>query len=74
MMAIGANLIAFYVGAIFFERAGFIGGLTVFLITALIGTITASVLEENLGIVYSRISNERGNDRAGRSVFPISLL
>ena len=74
VLTIFANAAAFYLGVMSFERAGFFCGVAVFLITALTGTVFASMIEENLGLFYSRVCNERGNGRAGRSLFPVSLL
>jgi hypothetical protein len=46
VVALSANFLAFYLGAIFIERSGIFCGVTVFTLTALAGTIVASKLEK----------------------------
>jgi hypothetical protein len=53
-MALSANFLAFYLGAIFIERSGIFSGITVFILTALAGTIAASKLEKCLGSLMAK--------------------
>ncbi len=46
MVALSANFLAFYLGAIFIERSGIFCGVAVFTLTALAGTIVASRIEK----------------------------
>ena len=55
MVALSANFLAFYLGAIFIERSGIFSGIAVFLFTALAGTIIASKLEKCLSSKISRV-------------------
>ncbi len=67
MLAIAWNILAFYLGAEIFERAGIFGGVFAFLVTALVGTIMCSVIEEYLGLLFARVYRERSGSRSGRS-------
>jgi hypothetical protein len=64
MLALSANFLAFYLGAIFIERSGIFSGVTVFLFTALAGTIAASKLEKWLSSLMSRAFNRIGDNNA----------
>ena len=64
MIALSANFLAFYLGAIFIERSGIFSGVTVFLLTALAGTIAASKLEMWLSSLMSRAFNRIGENNA----------
>ena len=46
MVALSANFLAVYLGAIFIERSGIFCGVAVFTLTALAGTIVASKIEK----------------------------
>jgi hypothetical protein len=46
VIALSANFLAFYLGAIFIERSGIFCGVMVFTLTALSGTIVASRIEK----------------------------
>jgi hypothetical protein len=48
VVALSANFLAFYLGAIFIERSGIFCGVTVFTLTALAGTIVASRIEKSV--------------------------
>ena len=64
MIALSANILAFYLGAIFIERSGILYGVTVFLLTALIGTIAASKLEMWLSTLMTRVFNRISDNNA----------
>lgn len=64
MIALGANFLAFYHGAIFIERSGIFSGVTVFLFTALAGTFASSKLEMWLDSLMSRAFNRTGDNNA----------
>jgi hypothetical protein len=64
VVALSANFLAFYLGAVFIERAGIFCGIAVFLITALAGTIAASKLEKCLGSKISRLFFRIANNTA----------
>ena len=68
MIALSANFLAFYLGAIFIERSGIFSGLTVFLLTALIGTIAASKLEMWLRFLMIRAFNRISDNNARHPV------
>ena len=67
MVALSANILAFYLGAIFMERSGIFCGVTAFLLIALAGTIVASKLEKWLSSLISRAFNRSGDNNAGQS-------
>lgn len=48
MLALVVNFTAFYLAALLFERTGIIVSVTAFLVTALAGTIIASMIEQGL--------------------------
>jgi hypothetical protein len=48
MLALMTNCLAFYLGAVLIERMGVFWGVTVFLVTALGGTIISSIIEKCL--------------------------
>ena len=72
-MALTTNFMAFYLAAALFERSGILWAVTVFLVTALAGTIIASMIEESLRPILSRVFNARGSNRAGRSAVTTPL-
>jgi hypothetical protein len=61
VLALMTNFMAFYYAAALFERSGILFAVTVFLITALPGTIIASVIEECLWPLLSKGSNMRSS-------------
>jgi len=67
------NFMAFYFAAILLERTGILCAVTVFLVTALAGTILASMIEECLTSFLSKGFNARGNNRAGHSTVTTPL-
>ena len=73
MLALMTNFMAFYFAAILLERTGILCAVTVFLVTALAGTIIASMIEECLTSFLSRGFNARGNNGAGRSAVTTPL-
>lgn len=73
MLALTANFMAFYLAAALFERAGFLCAVTVFLATALAGTIISSMIEECLRPMLSRVFNTCGGNRSGRSAVTTPL-
>jgi len=64
VVALSANFLAFYLGAIFIERSGIFCGIAVFLFTALAGTIAASKIEMCLSSRISRTFNRICNNNA----------
>ena len=52
MLALMTNCLAFYLGAALIERMGIFWGLTVFLVTALAGTIISSIVEKCLRSLF----------------------
>jgi hypothetical protein len=68
VLAITVDLMAFYLGAIYFERLGVFCGVTAFLVTALAGTIVSSKIEDYLTLFISRAWNARVKNRNGRVV------
>lgn len=62
MVALSANFLAFYLGAIIIERSGIFCGFTVFVLTALAGTIVASKLEKCICSFMSRAFIRIGAD------------
>ena len=66
MLALTTNFMAFYLAATLFERMGILCAVTVFLVTALAGTIIASMLQESLPPFLSKGSNSTGGNRAVR--------
>ena len=62
MVALSANFLAFYLGAIFIERSGIFSGVTVFTLTALAGTIVASKLEKWICTFMAGAFNRIGAD------------
>jgi hypothetical protein len=68
MMALTTNFMAFYFAAALFERTGIFCAVMVFLVTALAGTIFASMIEECLTPLLTRGFNARGSNRVSRSV------
>lgn len=73
MLALMPNFLAFYLGAIFIERMGLLCGLTLFLVTALAGTIMGSMLDNRLGSLIFRAFNPHDNNNAGRSAVTTPL-
>ncbi len=73
MFAIATNLMAFYAAALIFEHTGIIGGVSVFLVTAFVGTIACSRIEENLARLRASSSEARFVSRAGRPSTAASL-
>jgi hypothetical protein len=67
VIALSANFLAFYLGSIFIERSGIFCGVTVFLLTALAGTIVASKLEKCLSSLISGAFNRSGDNKARQS-------
>ena len=67
MIALMTNFVAFYLAALLFERTGILSAVTFFLVTALAGTIIASMIEECLRSLLSRGFNAHGKSGAGRS-------
>jgi hypothetical protein len=65
-LALTTNFMAFYFAAALFERTGILCAVTVFLVTSLAGTIIASMIEECLRPMLSRVFNARGGNRATR--------
>ncbi len=66
MLALATNFMAFYLAAALFERTGILCAVTVFLVTALAGTIIASMIEESLPPFLSKGFNAAGGNRAAR--------
>lgn len=64
MISLSANFLAFYLGAIFIEHSGIFSRVTVFLLTALIGTIAGSKLEMWLSFLMTRAFNRIGDNNA----------
>jgi hypothetical protein len=54
MLALMTNFLAFYLGAIYIERSGIFCGVTVFLITSLLGTIMASGVEKYISALTAK--------------------
>jgi hypothetical protein len=73
MLALATNSMAFYLAAALFERTGILCAVTVFLVTALAGTIIASMIEESLRAMLSRVFNARGCGKSGRSAVTTPL-
>ncbi len=74
MLAITANVIAFYLGTVFFERAGIVWGVIVFLFTAFGGTIICTMIEERLRFQFSKVSRPRHGGKEGRPAATLSML
>ena len=66
MLALTTNFMAFYLAAALFERAGILCAVTAFLVTALAGTIIASMIEESWPFFSSKGFNARGGSKAAR--------
>jgi tetratricopeptide (TPR) repeat protein len=64
MITLSANFLAFYLGAIFIEHSGIFSGVTVFLLTALAGTIASSKLEKCLSSLMTRAFKRIGDNNA----------
>jgi len=73
VLALMTNFMAFYFAAALLERTSILYAVTVFLVTALPGTIIASMIEECLWPLLSRRFNERGRDRSRHSSVTTSL-
>jgi hypothetical protein len=66
MLALATNFMAFYLAAALFERTGILCAVTVFLVTALAGTIIASMVEESLPLFSSKGFNAPVGSKAAR--------
>ena len=73
MLAFTANLMAFYLAAALLERTGIVCAVAVFLVTALTGTIIASIIEEHLRLLAPKGCYARISGKAGRSAVTTRL-
>lgn len=73
MLALATNFIVFYLAAVIFERTGILCAVTVFLVTALAGTIITSMIEKSLWTLLFRGLNAHGSNRDARSSVTTSL-
>jgi len=73
VLALLINFMAFYFAAVLFERTGILCAVTVFLVTALPGTIIACMIEECLWPLLSRRFNTGGRDKFEHSAITTSL-
>jgi hypothetical protein len=64
---------AFYFAAVLFERTGILCAVTVFLVSALAGTIIASIIEDCLRPMLARVFTACGGNRVIRSAVTTPL-
>ncbi|HEX9023064.1 MAG TPA: hypothetical protein VF799_04405 [Geobacteraceae bacterium] len=64
---------AFCFGTLIFDRAGIVCGVCAFVVTAFVGTVACSVVQEHLARLRANSCDARRGSTAGRPTAAVSL-